>query len=521
GILATSTMSVGGGVIGISQNNAAWSDFPATTYADGYAPTLGRVYDPAHADASLGSWNIWWGGATNPTVPLDPLITADTLGGHTVAATAQLYGISAGGTAVDISSLGFSSINYVRVTNPTLAGDGIVPQVDAVARVLPTEWAGASSGNYGDKLKWTSQVVPDVRTPAAYFRNTISVPATVTIDLPVNIALLKFDSVQGYTLVGASRITLAPQYSGATPVAPGITVLSGSQVIQAPVVLGGNTTVNVAASSRLTLSGGISGSGKMIVQSGGLVVSGSNTYAGGTEVDGGVVTFSTAAGRPTGDVLTLGKSGTPAQGGMVVVGADGVHLDTYRSALAASFTKVGGNWVWSNGGSIRTNLGTWGAKEGIGYMTGAQYMMLHPTVTGIAAGDVVLKYTYLGDTTLKGYITASDFAQMDAAWLKVQGGAPNAGFHWINGDFNYDGQITPDDFAILDAAYAQQLGGLANDPFYAGNLAAFGPAYAQAVAGQLAGGGAVPEPASLGLLAGGVAGMLGRKRRRAARMNGK
>lgn len=511
-----------GGVLGVSPDNATWTEFSDTIQADGFAPTLGYVYDPVHPDASLRAGNLWWGAATNPTVPLDPNdpnLALASLAGKSVAQVAQAYGIMAGGTAVDISTLGVSSVSYVRIRNKYTSDNYPAPKVDAVAIVTPTQWNRPVSGgtiNYSDKVNWSSQVVPDPRTPAAYFLGTISTPTTVNIDQPVTIALLKFDSLQGYTLSGTNSITLAPQMSGALPVAPGITVLSGSQVVQVPVVLGGATTVTVAAHSQLTLSGGIGGTGKLILLSGGAVVlGGTNTYGGGTEVDGGVLTFSTAGARPSGDVLTLGKSGSPAVGGIVVAGGEGANLDTYRSALAASFTRVGGNWVWTNGGSIGTNAATLGANEGIGYLTGAQYVALHPSISGIAAGDIVLKYTYLGDTTLKGYIDANDFAQLDAAWLKhiYNGGEGDPKAHWINGDFNYDGRIDGTDFAILDAAYAQQVGGLANDPFYGGNLAVLGPGYAEVVAGQLAAYGAVPEPGSLGILGVGVIGMLGSRRR--------
>ena len=73
------------------------------------------------------------------------------------------------------------------------------------------------------------------------------------------------------------------------------------------------------------------------------------------------------------------------------------------------------------------------------------------------------------------------------------------------------GLIDATDFAIMDAAYFNQTAGtLAGNPFYAGNLATFGPSYADLVAREL---GAVPEPASLALLAAGAAGLLGRRRR--------
>lgn len=136
------------------------------------------------------------------------------------------------------------------------------------------------------------------------------------------------------------------------------------------------------------------------------------------------------------------------------------------------------------------------------------------------AGDIILKYTYLGDTDLDGNVTATDFAQLDAAYLNHiynrRAGDPKA--TWFLGDLNYDGKIEGSDFAIMDAGYINQMGGAsANDPFYAGNLARLGAGYAELVAQRL---GEVPEPGTILLLGlGGVGlvglvGLMGRRRRR-------
>ncbi len=74
-------------------------------FCDGFAPTLGRVYDPCHADASIGEWNLWWAEPANPTLPVDPNLSFQALAGRSVARVAQTYGDSAGGTGYDIARL--------------------------------------------------------------------------------------------------------------------------------------------------------------------------------------------------------------------------------------------------------------------------------------------------------------------------------------------------------------------------------------------------------------------------------
>jgi len=119
------------GIVSVSQDGQNWYSFADGPFVDDFAATLGRVYNPANPDPNLGTWNLWWGGATDPTIPLDPNITAASLEGKTVAQVAQLYGQSAGGTAFDISELGLDWIMYVKIED-----NGIYPpEVDAVADV--------------------------------------------------------------------------------------------------------------------------------------------------------------------------------------------------------------------------------------------------------------------------------------------------------------------------------------------------------------------------------------------------
>jgi hypothetical protein len=119
--------------VSVSQDGVIWHPFNSGPFADSFAPTLGRVYDPVNPDKSIGDFNLWWGKETDATLPLDPALGPADFDGKTVAEAAGMYGRSAGGAGFDIGALGLDWIEYVRIENP---GDsGVTPEVDAIADV--------------------------------------------------------------------------------------------------------------------------------------------------------------------------------------------------------------------------------------------------------------------------------------------------------------------------------------------------------------------------------------------------
>lgn len=335
-------------------------------------------------------------------------------------------------------------------------------------------------------------------TPAAWYNvNTLNtligqqIPQLTTSQSPVMV-------VDQYTGFDPSTM----QVDGVHP------NLAGGQFMSdrwAPVL---ESVLPVAAGQVVTISAALVGAQGPIKSGGGTMkLLGANTYTGigGTVVNGGTLVFGAPNTRPTGDVLTLGKDTTLTPAGAMVVLNTGETMAQVRAELQA--------------GTIKAAIGAAGVRQGVGYLTTDQYNALHGA--NFATGGVVAKYTYLGDATLKGYIDAGDYAQLDVAWMKgiYDGKHLDNQNHvimasWNNGDFDYNGLITANDFAILDAAYTLSHGGtLANDPLYAGHLATFGAGYADLVAAQQ-GMAAVPEPGTLALLAGGLALALGRKSRR-------
>ncbi len=148
------------GIVSVSQDGVVWYSFttdpnfmagdpnfirlPADAqdgpFCDGFAPTLGRVYDPCYADTSLGAWNRWWAEPTNPTLPVDPNLSFKALAGRSVARVAQYYDDSAGGTGYDLARLDLpvdpnTQTKWFRFIRIDDAPGGGAPEIDAVSDV--------------------------------------------------------------------------------------------------------------------------------------------------------------------------------------------------------------------------------------------------------------------------------------------------------------------------------------------------------------------------------------------------
>jgi hypothetical protein len=113
-----------------------------------------------------------------------------------------------------------------------------------------------------------------------------------------------------------------------------------------------------------------------------------------------------------------------------------------------------------------------------------------------SSGDVLLKYTYYGDTNLDGVVDGSDYSRIDNAYLADQS-QPGTDTGWFNGDFNYDGVVDGSDYTLIDNTFNSQ-----------------GAAIESVIAtAQISTATAVPEPGSLGIAGVILASTLRRRRR--------
>ena len=67
--------------------------------------------------------------------------------------------------------------------------------------------------------------------------------------------------------------------------------------------------------------------------------------------------------------------------------------------------------------------------------------------------DVLVKFTYYGDSNLDGKVDGSDYSNIDNGRLNNLTG-------WSNGDFNFDGVVNGSDYTLIDNAFNSQGGQL-------------------------------------------------------------
>jgi autotransporter-associated beta strand protein len=173
-----------------------------------------------------------------------------------------------------------ASLDYPSATNHALS----VAVFTGLPVTGPPTWIG-SSGSWSQGANWSTSV-PNTAGAVAVFSQTASTTETITLDDNPTIGSLTLGnsglSSVSYDLT-ANILTLNNSGSGA------VLTVSGSQEIDSA----------------------ITGSEALIMQgSGQLILSGSNTYTGGTDVESGTLIVNSSSAIPDGSSLTVGAGGT-------------------------------------------------------------------------------------------------------------------------------------------------------------------------------------------------------------------
>jgi autotransporter-associated beta strand protein len=263
-------------------------------------------------------------------------------------------------------------------------------------------WNEDADGNWSDGSRWDHGAAPNGVDQQAVFGNAITAPRTVTLDLPVTLGTLSMDSSQKYTVSGASALTM--QVSAAIAA---INVTGGGHEIATPVVLASDTDITLQnASDTLTVSGPVSGGGTLSKEgNGSLTITGPNTYAGNTAIDGGRLRFQIASG-----VAIVGAEATVT----IAPGAT-LELAGAVSALGAA----GGNRARVINDSAAPGLIVSGTNQAVGGIDGAGATMVN--------GGSDLSADHINQTALVIGGSATSFARLTIAPSDASGNPLDAG----------------------------------------------------------------------------------------------
>jgi len=116
-----------GGMIEVSDDGDTWYSVPDIA-ADGLYPTIGYL-DSGPYDQEPGDM------PTDFTRPVDPSLTISDFVNLSNDEIIALYDGSGGGAGIDISDAGLTTVQYLRISNPTDALATV--EVDAIAKVSP------------------------------------------------------------------------------------------------------------------------------------------------------------------------------------------------------------------------------------------------------------------------------------------------------------------------------------------------------------------------------------------------
>src|SRR5579862_8005041 len=217
-------------------------------------------------------------------------------------------------------------------------------------------------------------------------------PTTFTLDIPLTIGHVELDGANAWTFsaTAGNSATFQADTGGVSVLASA----AGSHLISAPIVLQNN--IVKLGGGTLSLQGGVSGTGNLMVNTGLLILgSASNTYTGSTVVSGGTLQIS--------DPNALGTTPNVAVSGTGVFDLHGV---TPANPIPASFGGIG-----LGAGSLTNSASSAATYPGEITSTGAF------TIGGV--GDITLSGAVSGTITKIGNNTLTLSGVTDNANLTL------------------------------------------------------------------------------------------------------
>jgi autotransporter-associated beta strand protein len=308
---------------------------------------------------------------------------------------------------------------------------------------LPISWNVDGGGNWGVGANWTGGNVPSAGSDVIFggVLTAPNAPATVSLNVPVNVGQATFSNPNTYIIDGPQTLTLT-----------GLAQLSATSGVH-------EVSATIAGAAGLTKTG-----------SGQIALSGNNTYTGLTDVQGGVlgvrnvnsingnVNVETGAALHfQGDELGGGYNGTFAGGisgaGQVVL-SDSLTTETvtFNSAKAYSGQTniVGGTLAISNSGALGVADGTVASRT---LISGNEATGTLALTGNIAVGNELLA---IGAREGDGADTVQLRSTGNNSWagnVKGELGGTQYNFESVSGTLTLSGIISAPDSAVRNLVF--------------------------------------------------------------------
>ena len=222
-------------------------------------------------------------------------------------------------------------------------GDGTVFALALPQSALapPTfTWSQSGGGSWNSSGNWTPAMVPNGAGWQAILGSALTVSSTIILDGNQTVGSLVFNnSTASYTISCGSGGALTLDNSTYSPGSQ-LLVLAGSHSLAAPVTIaGGGLTISESSNSSLMIAGNIgddNGSESLTLGGDGtgiLVLCGTNTYGGGTNVVAGTLVVMNPAALLDGSNVAVGAEAV-SMFGAVDASADAATAVPEPSTLA-------------------------------------------------------------------------------------------------------------------------------------------------------------------------------------------
>ncbi len=364
-----------------------------------FLPTFSRIYSLTDSGYAVGTYGYKPNPVAAQTTNM-PFFWSAISG--LVDLTAQMsaagYDPGSAGAGVYCSEDGAT----IFVQGVTTSG---YPGIASVS--VASKWNVGGSGAWSSSGNWANGVAPNAPgTLAVLGGGATAGPTTVALVDNTTVGSITLAGTNAYTVSGPGSLTITGVYTGA------IVVTSGSHAISAPVVLGSKVGATISSGAALATST-VDGPFALSVSGGGTL-----TVTSRLDVASLAVDPRSLVDLGSGEAIFSSMSESSVRALISAWRATGYGLG---SSLAGPLTTL----------AVITNDD--GTSNG-----------LFSTFDGatVSATDILVKYTYLGDTNLDGQVDSADLANLLAG---MNGGLTG----WINGDMNYDGRVDAADVTLL------------------------------------------------------------------------